>query len=95
MSLTRRSLSERISVRHGLSLREARALVDSIFDEMAKAISARETVKLANFGSFSVHQAPAPPRRNPKTDAHTDITELKRLTFKPSRTLLERVKDQA
>ncbi|MBO6727780.1 MAG: integration host factor subunit alpha [Rhizobiaceae bacterium] len=94
MSLTRRALSEKISVQHGLPMREARDLVDLMFDEMARAIAAEETVKLANLGSFSVHQTPARLGRNPKTGEPAEISERKRLTFKPSKALLERVKDR-
>ncbi|MDF1670261.1 MAG: HU family DNA-binding protein [Roseovarius sp.] len=94
MSLTRRSLSEKLSVQHGLSLREARELVDLMFEEMARAIVAQESVKLSGFGSFTVHKSPERVGRNPKTGAPAVISERMRLTFKPSKAMLAQMKDR-
>lgn len=93
MSLTRRSLSEKVSVRHGLSLREARQLVDLMFEEMAKAIAAEESVKLSGFGTFSVHESPERIRRRYSGDK-PGAGSSKRLCFKPSPVLTDRVNDR-
>lgn len=94
MSKTRRQIAEKVSIACDIEMREAKEVLDAILEQVSDALIAGEKVKLANFGSFSVHQTPARQGRNPKTGEPADISARKRLTFKPSKTLLERVKDQ-
>ena len=94
MSLTRRSLAEKISVRQGLSLREARNLVDLMFEEISQAIAAEERVKLSGFGTFSVHESPKSIGRRPSTEDEPAVVSRKRLRFKPSPVLIDRVNNR-
>ena len=94
MSITRRSLSEKLAVEHGLSMREARGLVDSVFEEMAGAIETERSVKLSGFGSFSVHETPERLGRNPRTGEPALVTARKRVAFKPAPKLVKRINDR-
>lgn len=91
MSITRRSLAEKIAVEHGLSLGDARDLVDEVFGQIACAIADKQSVKLSNFGSFYISQSPERMGRNPMTGEQAKITARYRVTFKPSKTLQSKI----
>jgi integration host factor subunit alpha len=69
----------------GFSKREAADLVDAVFEAMKNALSAHgDTVKIAGFGNFSVHEKGARPGRNPRTGQSVMIEERRAIVFRPS-----------
>ena len=51
----------------GLNVREAKELVDAVFEELKKALESGEQVKLSGFGNFYLLEKESHPGRNPKT----------------------------
>lgn len=88
MGLTRQTLSKALATRLGLSSKEARDLVDLMFEEIARAVAEGENVKLSGFGSVRVRQSPQRIGRNPKTGEPAVICKRQRVSFKPSNRML-------
>lgn len=80
---------------HGLSLREARDLVDLRFEELARASKSEESVRLSGSGSFSLRESPERVGRNSNTWDAAIAMASKRLRFKPLPLLTERVNDSS
>lgn len=88
-TLTKAELAGLLFEQLGLNKREAKEMVDALFDEIACALERGEFVKLAGFGNFQLRDKAARPGRNPKTGAAVNIAARRVVTFRPSRKLKE------
>lgn len=93
MNLTRQSLARAVANKCALPETETRVMVNSLFEHISDALIAGGNVKLSNFGSFNVHQSPKRIGRNPKTGEPAVITTRRRVAFKPSNNLIDRMKE--
>lgn len=66
--------------------------MEAIFNNIIKALSTGENVKITRFGNFIVRSKRARKGRNPKTGKHLEISARKIVVFKPSDILKERIK---
>ncbi len=90
-TITRAQLSEAVYEEMGLSRNESAELVESVLNEVARALARGEAVKISSFGSFSVRQKGQRIGRNPKTGEEVPIHPRKVLVFKPSHVLKNRI----
>jgi DNA-binding protein HU-beta len=74
------------------SKKEAEAVVDSVFEAIAKALKEGDRVNLAGFGTFTVIDKPSRKGRHPKTGEEIDITAKKVPKFSPGKGLKDVVK---
>jgi integration host factor subunit beta len=77
----------------GLTRREAKIAVATIFGEIAAALSRGDRVELRGFGSFSVRQLGARRGRNPLTGASVNVAEKHYATFKTGQPMHRRLND--
>lgn len=94
-TVTRADLSEAVYNEVGLSRNESAELVESVLDQVARALARGEQVKISSFGSFSVRQKGQRVGRNPKTGEVVPILPRKVLVFRPSHVLKSRVNANA
>jgi integration host factor subunit alpha len=86
-TLTRAGLARAVYERiEGLHWREARHLVDSVFDEIVASLAAGEIVKLHEFGVFVLREK-RPVSTNPRTGAQIRVKPGNVVSFKPSTNL--------
>ncbi|GHU17039.1 integration host factor subunit alpha [Alphaproteobacteria bacterium] len=83
-ALTRSELADTITAEFDVTKFHASEMVEDILDEIASALVAGDTVKIAGFGTFSVRQKNERVGRNPKTMEKAIISSRKCLTFKAS-----------
>lgn len=74
------------------SKKEASDCLEAILDNITKALTKGEEVKLTGFGAFSVSKRKARTGRNPRTGAKIQIAATKIPKFKAGKTLKEAVK---
>ena len=74
-----------------LSKAAAGRAVDAVFDSIAKALAAGDTVSVVGFGNFTVRQRAARTGRNPQTGATIQIAASALPAFKPGKALKEAV----
>jgi len=95
MALTNAGMAESLVNELGLNKREARELVDQLFEDLRSALTSGEQVKLSGFGNFDLRDKNQRPGRNPKTGKEIPITARRVVTFRPGQKLKARVEAYA
>src|SRR5258705_1023701 len=90
-TVTREDLCEAVHKKVGLSRSESAALVEVVLKEITHHLEHGETVKLSSFGSFVVRKKVPRMGRNPRTGEETLIPPRRRMAFKPSAVLRQRL----
>ena len=74
MTLTKSDIVEDLNNEIGLNKREAKELVDSLFDNIKNKLESGEEVKLSGFGNFQLKDKSPRPGRNPRTGEDVEIS---------------------
>jgi integration host factor subunit alpha len=90
-TITRADLSQAVYEQVGLSRNESADLVESVLEEICKALERGELVKISSFGTFHVRSKRQRIGRNPKTGEEVPILPRRVLTFRASNVLKERI----
>jgi DNA-binding protein HU-beta len=93
--LNKAELVDKVAQRTGLSARDARVVVDAIFDPdpkvglIAAELVAGEKVAISGFGTFEARARKARSGRNPHTGETLDIPATRAPAFKAGKPLKE------
>ena len=87
MTLTKAELADLLFEKVGLNKREAKDMVEALFEEIASALEKGAGVKLSGFGNFDLREKPQRPGRNPKTGKEVLIKARRVVTFHASQKL--------
>ncbi len=82
--MTKIDIIDLLYERMGLPKREAREVVDAVFDTIKNTLIAGEQVKIAGFGTFNIRKKGSRKGRNPRTKEEVEIKPRKVLVFKAS-----------
>jgi DNA-binding protein HU-beta len=95
--MNKTEFAQKLAKKAGLSQAKALEIVDIIFGAkpgegiIAIELDAGRKVTIPGFGTFATKSRAARPGRNPATGAVIEIPAKKYATFKPGKTLRERV----
>ena len=92
MTLTKSDIVEDLNNEIGLNKREAKELVDLLFNDIKNLLSEGHEVKLSGFGNFQLRDKSPRPGRNPRTGENVEISARRVVTFKSGQKLKESVK---
>ena len=92
MTLTKSDIVEDLNNEIGLNKREAKELVDMLFDDIKNLLSEGHEVKLSGFGNFQLRDKSPRPGRKPRTGEDVEISARRVVTFKAGQKLKESVK---
>jgi integration host factor subunit alpha len=92
MTLTKSDIVENLNNEIGLNKREAKELVDMLFNDIKSLLSEGHEVKLSGFGNFQLRDKSSRPGRNPRTGEDVEISARRVVTFKPGQKLKDSVK---
>jgi len=92
MTLTKSDIVENLNNEIGLNKREAKELVDMLFNDIKNLLSKGHEVKLSGFGNFQLRDKSSRPGRNPRTGEDVEISARRVVTFKSGHKLRESVK---
>ena len=92
MTLTKSHIVEDLNNEIGLNKREAKELVDLLFNDIKNLLSEGHEVKLSGFGNFQLRDKSPRPGRNPRTGEDVEISARRVVTFKSGQKLKESVK---
>jgi len=92
MTLTKSDIVENLNNEIGLNKREAKELVDMLFNDIKDLLSEGHEVKLSGFGNFQLRDKSSRPGRNPRTGEDVEISARRVVTFKSGQKLKESVK---
>ncbi len=90
-NVTRKDLARAIHEDMGFSQRGAADLVDTVFATLKKSLLQEESVKLVQFGTFTVREKSPRVGRNPRTGETMEIAPRCMVSFKPSKGLREKL----
>lgn len=91
MALTKAEMAEHLFEKFGINKRDAKAMVESFFEQIRSALEQGEEVKLSGFGNFELRVKNQRPGRNPKTGEDIPISARRVVTFRPGQKLKQRV----
>ncbi len=90
--MTKSELIARLAKRYPhLYQRDIEVLVNTMFDEIAGALSSGNRVELRGFGAFSVRQRDARAARNPKNGEMVNVGQRHAIYFRTGKELRERI----
>lgn len=93
--MNKAELVERVAQKTGMSLRDARTMIDSVFDPdpevglIARELVAGGKVAISGFGTFEARGRKARTGRNPHTGEALDIPATRAPAFKAGKPLKE------
>ncbi len=90
--MTKADLVDKISSDTGLSKTDAQRALDSMIDNIKKALKKNQKVTLVGFGTFSVSKRKARKGRNPRTGEEIKIPASKVPKFTPGKGLKDAIK---
>jgi integration host factor subunit alpha len=94
-TITRADLTEAIYREVGLSRSESAQLVETVLDQISRALAKGQSVKISSFGSFSVREKAQRVGRNLKTGEAVPILPRRVLVFRASHVLKDRINKAA
>lgn len=89
--MNKSQLIEALAQEQDLPLKKAEEVVNTVFDDMEKALIRGDRVEIRGLGSFKVKEYDGYKGRNPKTGAIIEVTPKKLPFFKVGKELKERV----
>jgi integration host factor subunit beta len=90
--MTKSELIQRLSKRYPhLYQRDIEVLVNTMFDEITKALADGNRVELRGFGAFSVRSREARAARNPKNGDMVSVGSRSAIYFRTGKELRERI----
>ena len=90
--MTKSELIQKLAERNPhLYMRDVEKIVDTIFEEITKALVHGDRVELRGFGAFSVKEREARTGRNPRTGESVDVDAKRLPFFKTGKALRERL----
>ena len=92
--MNKNNLIKRLSEKTKIQAREARVIVDNIFNTMKESLEKGERIEVRGFGSFVMRQYGRYKGRNPKTGKIVDVPPKKLPYFKVGRRLKDLVNKQ-
>ena len=84
INLTKKDLVNLIYMQIGFSKQISENLIDDFFQTIIENLSKEKSLKLSNFGTFSIREKQSRVGRNPKTKKETIISKRNVVLFKPS-----------
>lgn len=91
MAVTKAELCEGLINDLHLNRRDAKELVECLFELVRHSLEAGTSVKISGFGNFELRDKSERPGRNPKTGQGVSISARRVVTFKPGQKLRARV----
>lgn len=90
--MTKSELIQRLSKRYPhLYQRDIEVLVNTMFEEITKALASGNRVELRGFGAFSVREREARAARNPKNGTMVNVGTRSAIYFRTGKELRERI----
>ncbi len=90
-TLTRSDIADAITAEFQVTKSEALDFIEEVLSEISKALVAEETVKITGFGTFFIRKKRERIGRNPKTNEPAIISAGRRVSFKPSQVLKNKI----
>ena len=91
INLTKKDLVNLIYMQVGFSKQITENLVEEFFSIIVSNLCKKKSVKISNFGTFSVKKKKSRIGRNPKTGDEKEITARNVISFYPSKAIKSKI----
>jgi len=91
MTLTKENLIQTLYDQAGFSKHQSRAVVETVFELVKKALESGDDVLISGFGKFSIKKKAPRKGRNPATGEDLPLDARSVITFRCSPVMRERV----
>ena len=81
MTLTKADLAKQLDEQIGITNREAKEIIELVFQYMSGALIKGQQVKISGFGNFTLHDKRERPGRNPRTGEEVPVSARRVVTF--------------
>lgn len=95
MAVTKADLVDNLFDTMGINKREAKEIVELLFEEISAALEQGQDIKISGFGVFVLRNKNARPGRNPKTGIEVTIPPKRVVTFRVGEKLKGKVDNYA
>ncbi len=82
---TTNEIADKIASEQNLTKAQAKAIVESVFSQIAEAAKVGAETSIPSFGKFKIKETSEREGRNPATGAIIKIAASKKLTFTPGK----------
>ncbi len=82
---TTNEIADKIAADQNITKAQAKAIIESVLEQITEAAKAGEETSLPGFGKFKTKATPEREGRNPATGAAMTIAASKKLTFSPAK----------
>ncbi len=89
--MNKTELIKKVAAENGLTLKQATAVVNSVFDAIVDSLAAREPVTLFGFGNFTCKHRDAREGRNPATGKLMKFAASNTPVFKAAKAFKDKV----
>ncbi len=89
--MTKSELIQKLAVKYGLPNKQARLIVDALFNNIILSLASSDKVILRGFGVFALKILKARLSRNPQTGEEIQVGERRSIAFKAGRSLHGRI----
>ena len=86
---TKQDLVEKVATKAGITKKEAKAVVDAVFDSITEALTEGKKVRFVGFATFEVVKRKARTGVNPKTKEKIKIPAKKTVKVKMAKTIVD------
>ena len=83
--MTKEDLIKNVWKELDITNKEAREIVESVFETMKNVLAKGEQIEVRGFGKFSIREKNKRIGRNPRTGEEAEISARRVVTFKPSK----------
>lgn len=90
-TLTKADLAKHLDDEIGLTNREAKEIVELVFQNIRNSLIGGKHVKISGFGNFTLRNKKTRPGRNPRTGEEVPVTARRVVTFHCGQKLKARV----
>jgi len=90
--MNKMELVDAIASKAGVSKAQAKRMLDSMIEEVTKALAKKQSVSLTGFGTFVVSRRAARTGRNPRTGATLNIPAMNVPRFRSGKALKDAVR---
>ena len=91
IKVNKSELINEVAAQTGLTKVDAGKAIDAVFGAIGDALSKKDAVRLAGFGTFDTKDRPASEGRNPRTGEKIRIPATTQAKFRPAKELKEKV----
>lgn len=92
MAKTKNDIIDAVASEIEVSKKDAKRVVDTVFEEIGSELADGGQVSIAGFGKFEVRDRAARTGRNPQTGEELEIPASKAPAFRPGKALRDSVK---